>query len=161
MVRVKPRMPNADASSLSSTVIVTCLRRFASSDPTPGGGSASALAGAVGASLLVMVASLPKTAARRRMRIAARSRRAVDALRPAAAELAALVDRDARHTIASWRRYRLPKATDADKAARRDAIQQAMRGATDAPLAMMRACAAAAARRRRRGAWAIRPQRAT
>ena len=31
-------------------------------EPTPGGGSAAALAGAVGASLLAMVAALPKLA---------------------------------------------------------------------------------------------------
>ena len=37
------------------------LSRFSSSDPTPGGGSASALASAVGAALLQMVAALPKT----------------------------------------------------------------------------------------------------
>src|SRR5256885_15332413 len=37
------------------------LARFSASDPTPGGGSASALASAIGASLLMMVAALPKT----------------------------------------------------------------------------------------------------
>ena len=37
------------------------LSAFSSSAPTPGGGSASALAAATGASLLIMVASLPKT----------------------------------------------------------------------------------------------------
>src|ERR1051325_8039126 len=37
------------------------LDAFASSDPTPGGGSASALASALGAALLQMVAALPKT----------------------------------------------------------------------------------------------------
>ena len=39
------------------------LTAFSSADPTPGGGSASALASAVGASLLMMVAGLPKTRA--------------------------------------------------------------------------------------------------
>ena len=34
---------------------------FSSTDPVPGGGSAAALAGAVGASLLLMVAGIPKT----------------------------------------------------------------------------------------------------
>ncbi len=37
------------------------LDAFSSAAPTPGGGSASALAGATGASLLMMVAALPKT----------------------------------------------------------------------------------------------------
>ena len=37
------------------------LAAFSSSEPAPGGGSASALASAIGASLLLMVAALPKT----------------------------------------------------------------------------------------------------
>src|SRR2546423_13447351 len=37
------------------------LAAFSAPDPAPGGGSASALSAAVGASLLMMVAALPKT----------------------------------------------------------------------------------------------------
>src|SRR5215471_10248546 len=37
------------------------LSAFSSSNPTPGGGSAAALSSAVGVSLLLMVAGLPKT----------------------------------------------------------------------------------------------------
>src|SRR5215471_1173745 len=37
------------------------LSAFGSTDPTPGGGSAAALSSAIGASLLMMVAGLPKT----------------------------------------------------------------------------------------------------
>src|SRR5882724_13300988 len=37
------------------------LTAFSSANPTPGGGSASALASAVGASLLMMVAGLPRS----------------------------------------------------------------------------------------------------
>jgi formiminotetrahydrofolate cyclodeaminase len=48
------------------------LAAFSSSDPTPGGGSASALASATGASLLMMVAGLTKREADR-MTIAPRS----------------------------------------------------------------------------------------
>src|SRR3954466_30977 len=45
---------------LSDLRFVDLLAAFRSPDPTPGGGSASALSGAVGASLLAMVAGLPK-----------------------------------------------------------------------------------------------------
>ncbi len=45
---------------LTDRTFTDLLAAFRSSDPTPGGGSASALAGAVGAALLAMVAGLPK-----------------------------------------------------------------------------------------------------
>ena len=48
---------------LRSNRVRDVLAAFSSSDPTPGGGSASALASAVGASLLMMVAGLQKTRA--------------------------------------------------------------------------------------------------
>ena len=48
-------------SRLTELTVADLLESFASPAPTPGGGSASALAGAVGASLLMMVAALPKT----------------------------------------------------------------------------------------------------
>ena len=118
------------------------LDAFASSDPTPGGGSASALAGAVGASLLLMVARMPRTRTGPDA-----DRPALDAtvtvLNPAAAELRRLIDRDTAAYDEVVAAYRLPKATDEEKAARKDAIQRAMRSAIDAPLAVMRACRAA------------------
>ena len=46
---------------LANQSLTDVLDAFSSSAPTPGGGSASALAGALGASLLAMVAALPKT----------------------------------------------------------------------------------------------------
>ena len=46
--------------SLAQLPFTELLRAFQSREPTPGGGTASALAGAVGASLLAMVAGLPK-----------------------------------------------------------------------------------------------------
>jgi formiminotetrahydrofolate cyclodeaminase len=119
------------------------LEAFASSAPTPGGGSASALAGAVGASLLMMVASLPKTRHGSDEDRAALSD-AKAALSPAARELADLVDRDADAYDVVVAAYRLPKSSDAEKAARRQAIQRGMRGAIDTPLAMLRAIHTAA-----------------
>ena len=45
----------------TNRTVTELLDAFSSSDPTPGGGSAAALAGALGASLLAMVAGLPKS----------------------------------------------------------------------------------------------------
>lgn len=113
------------------------LNAFASSDPTPGGGSASALASAVGASLLMMVASLPKTRSNTdedRSALAA----AVSALTGVRQQLTEAIDADTRAYDGVVDAYRLPKANDVEKQARKDAIQRALRQATDVPLAVMR-----------------------
>lgn len=118
------------------------LEAFSSSDPTPGGGSAAALAGAVGASLLAMVAGLPKT-----RHGLAEDRAALDAARSALLSLrdtlAELVDRDTEAYDRVVSAFRLPRSTDEDKATRTAAVQTAFKGATEVPLAVMRACAAA------------------
>lgn len=117
------------------------LDAFSSSDPTPGGGSASALAGAVGAALLAMVAGLPKTRHNSDDDRAALgpARETLVALRD---QLAMLVDRDTEAYDQVVAAYRLPRGTDGEKAARSAAIQGAMKHAIDTPLAVMRACEA-------------------
>jgi methenyltetrahydrofolate cyclohydrolase len=123
--------------------VADLLAAFRSSDPTPGGGSAAALAGAIGSSLLAMVAGLPK----------ARAATAEDAGRLTAAgerctalaiELETLIDRDRAAYDLVMAAYKKPKATEEEKAVRSAGIQAAMREAIAAPLAVMRACAAAA-----------------
>lgn len=120
--------------------LVELLDAFASNAPVPGGGSAAALAGAVGASLLIMVAGLPKT-----RHGTQEERAALDAaaarLKPLRDELAALVDRDGEAYTSVLSAYRLPKSNDAEQAARRTAIDAAIRAATETPLATLRACA--------------------
>jgi formiminotetrahydrofolate cyclodeaminase len=127
-------------SGYSKLTLAELLDAFASNAPVPGGGSASALAGAVGASLLIMVAGLPKT-----RHGTEEERAALDAaaarVKPLRDELAALVDRDSDAYTSVISAYRLPKSNDAEKAARRAAIDAAMRAATEAPLATLRACA--------------------
>src|SRR6185436_12064808 len=114
------------------------LDAFASNEAVPGGGSAAALAGAVGVSLLITVASLPKTRTGAPEEAADLSEAAAR-LRPLRETLTSLVDQDSDAYQAVLAAYRLAKSTDAEKAARRDAIQDAMRGATEIPLATMRA----------------------
>lgn len=129
---------------LVNKTVAEILDAFASTDPTPGGGSASALAGAIGASLLLMVAHMPKTRSSSEADRGALDRAAA-LLIPAAAELRTLIDRDTAAYDAVVAAYRLPKSTDGEKAARKEAIQKAMREAIEAPLGVMRACRTALA----------------
>lgn len=128
---------------LTSLAVADLLAAFRSADPTPGGGSASALAGAIGASLLVMVANLPKSRAVTE-EDARRLKRAGEECAALAGDLEALVDRDSVAYDLVMAAYKKPKATDDEKAARSAAIQAAMREAVAAPLAAILACAAAA-----------------
>jgi len=116
------------------------LDAFSSTDPTPGGGSASALAGALGASLLAMVAAMPKT-----RNGTDEERQALEAvhadLLALQGSLKELVDMDASAYGLVVAAYRQPKETDEQKLARQETIQQAMRIATQVPLETMRACA--------------------
>src|SRR5262245_4319511 len=113
------------------------LDAFSSSDPTPGGGSASALASAVGAALLIMVANLPKTRAG--------TEEDRQALHQASAALTGLrqqltdaIDADAAAYDRVVAAYKLPKGTAGEQQARKAAIQAALRGATDVPLSVLR-----------------------
>jgi len=120
------------------------LDALASPDPTPGGGTAAAVAGAMGASLLVMVTGLVKSNTNADHEKAALSG-ARQALQPLVSALATLADADAAAFDQVMGAYRLPKATDDEKAARSAAIQKALQGATTVPLQTLRACAAAMA----------------
>ena len=118
------------------------LAALASPDPTPGGGTAAAITGAMGASLLVMVAGLPKSKNNTDDERATLSTARL-ALEPIVAALTDLADRDTTAFDGVMAAYRLPKATDDEKAARTREIQAALRGATEVPLETLRACVAA------------------
>ena len=119
------------------------LAAIRSASPTPGGGSAAALAGAMGASLGAMVAGLPKNTAATE-EDAQRLRAAGERCAALAGDLERLVDVDSAAYELVMAAYKRPKATDEDKAVRTAAIQSAFREAIAAPLAVMRASAAAA-----------------
>jgi len=119
------------------------LDAFAAPTPTPGGGSAAALTGALAAALLEMVASMPKT-----KNGTPEDRAALDAalpeLKALRTALTGLVDRDSASYDAVVAAYKLPKTTDDEKAVRKAAVREAMRGATDVPLETARASLAVA-----------------
>jgi len=97
----------------------------------------------MGASLLAMVAGLPKSNATT-AEDAERLRAAGERCTALARELESLVERDSDAYNTVLAAYKLPKATDEQKTARSAAVQAGFRAAIDAPVAVMRACAAAA-----------------
>jgi formiminotetrahydrofolate cyclodeaminase len=118
------------------------LDAFSAPDPTPGGGSASALAASVGASLLLMVAGLPKTRTNTDEERAA-LRAASETLTALRRQLVDAIDADTAAYEEVVAAYQRPKASEVEQQARKGAIQQALKSATDVPLAVMRLSAAA------------------
>jgi formiminotetrahydrofolate cyclodeaminase len=109
------------------------LDRLGSDSPTPGGGAAAGVAGASGASLIAMVAHL--TVDKEGYEGAwERMRRILPVADAGRAELLDLADRDAAAFDEVMAAFRLPKETDEQKAARREAIQLAFEGAASVPL---------------------------
>jgi formiminotetrahydrofolate cyclodeaminase len=128
-----------ESVSYGEMALADLIDAFSSTDAVPGGGSAAALAGAVGTSLLIMVAGLPKTktgAPEETADLAEASSR----LHPLRDALLELVDRDSEAYKEVMEAFRLSRESEAERAARKQAIDRAMRAATDAPLDTMRAC---------------------
>src|SRR5256886_1827616 len=131
--------PIAEFQAVQSLPTTELLDRFASVDPTPGGGSAAALAGATAAALVTMVCRMPKTRTgdtRERGRLDEALAQATQAGR----RLRELVEEDSAAYDAVVAAYRLPKATDEEKAARRRAVDAAVSVATEVPLRTAEAC---------------------
>ena len=126
------------AMKLSEQRFIDLLLAFRSSEPTPGGGSASALSGAVGAALLAMVAGLARPRLDETRLSAAGARCALLSER-----LAMLMDRDSEAYEYVVEAFRMPKGTEEEKAERSARIQEGLRLATEAPLDVMRACGSA------------------
>jgi len=113
---------------------------LASSAPTPGGGTASAAAGALGASLLAMVCAL--TLSREKFAsvhadLEPIAREAGDA----ADELSRLMQEDSDSFDAMVAARRLPRDSDEQKAARTEAMDRAARNAAEVPMRTARAAA--------------------
>ena len=104
--------------------------RLASADPTPGGGSASAVAGAFGAALIAMLARLSMGRGGDDA-FFTRTAEAMDRAREALLDFAA---EDARAFDAVMAAMHMPRRSDEEKQARASAMQQAMRDAADVPL---------------------------
>lgn len=116
------------------------LDELASKSPTPGGGSAAAIMGAMGAALVSMVCNL--TVGKKNYQAVEGEMRAMleqaEALRT---RLTDLMHADIEAFNQVMGAYGLPKETEAQQQARSRAIQDALKTATEVPLECARACA--------------------
>ncbi len=113
--------------------------RLASSEPVPGGGSASAVAAAIAASLVSMVAqlSLGRDRYAAHVELLTEARAQADALRERLLELA---EEDADAYAAFARARKLPRDSESAADERRRAISVSARSASEVPLACLEAC---------------------
>jgi glutamate formiminotransferase/formiminotetrahydrofolate cyclodeaminase len=129
----------APGERFGDLTLAAFVDRLASSDPVPGGGSASAVAAGLGAALVAMVASLsqdrPRYAAH-----AALHARAIDRGQALADRLLDLADTDAAAYAGYSAAMKLPRETDDERAIRGAAIQRAARAAAEVPMETVEAC---------------------
>jgi formiminotetrahydrofolate cyclodeaminase len=115
------------------------LDRLASGDPTPGGGSAAAIMGAMGAALVSMVCNVSfgkkgyeaAESELRNMLVKSEELRG---------RLSAMVAEDVAAFDSLMAAYKLPKSSDDDKSRRAETIQASLKRATQVPLECARAC---------------------
>jgi formiminotetrahydrofolate cyclodeaminase len=119
----------------------TLLEDLAGSSATPGGGSAAALAGAMGAALLSMVCNL-SIGRDRFAQVEDELRAVLDESEALRSRLASLASADTQAYDQVMAAYRMPKGTQEEQATRQAAIQAALKQATQVPLETATACAA-------------------
>lgn len=122
---------------LTELTVKDFLNKVAGSDPVPGGGSIAALNGAIASALAAMVANLT---------IGKKNYADCEGLMKQIAERAAGlkeefvadVDRDSEAYDRVFACFKMPKATDEEKAARSAAIQEATKFAAQVPMEVAR-----------------------
>ena len=125
-------------STLTDLTSKEFLTALASSAPAPGGGGGAAMAGALAAALSSMVANL--TLGKEKFApVEPEIKELLAAAEEIRQNLLMLVEEDAAVFNSFMSCYKLPKATEAEKAARTAAIRNAAKQAAEVPLAIARA----------------------
>jgi formiminotetrahydrofolate cyclodeaminase len=116
------------------------LDGLASKSPTPGGGSAAAIIGAMGAALVSMVCNLT-VGKKNYEEVATEMQEVLQTTEQLRATLNDLVRADMEVFEQVMRAYGLPKETDEQKQRRTEEIQASLKAATDVPLTCAKASA--------------------
>lgn len=121
---------------LADQTVTSFVDLMASDAPAPGGGSAAALEGALGAALTSMVCAL--TQGKKKYAEYAELTAGVGGkAQMLKAQYVDVIDRDTEAFNAVSAVFAMPKDTDEQKTARSDAMQEALKGCTKTPFEMM------------------------
>ena len=113
------------------------INELASKSPAPGGGSASALSGTIGAALVCMVCELT-IGKKKYQEVENEMKQVLDNASKLKDEFMALVEKDEDAFNKVMASYKLPKETDEEKQKRSQEIQLTLKGATEVPLEVIR-----------------------
>jgi formiminotetrahydrofolate cyclodeaminase len=133
--------PKLDPNQLAGWTISDFLKKLASEAPVPGGGSVSALAGALGAALIAMYGKLGM----QRKGVSSDDQEILQKISIEAAsyqnKLTRLITEDSLAYTEVMEAFKLPKTTEEETKVRQQSIQRAFHVAVEIPLETMNACA--------------------
>lgn len=132
--------PQVDPGLMVSWPISEFLKKLASEEPVPGGGSVSALSGALGAALIIMYCKIGT----HRKGVASDDQEALQKISIEATsyeqKLTRLITEDSVAYGEVTEAFKLPKTTEEETKARQAAVQKAFKKAIDAPYQTLNNC---------------------
>lgn len=127
------------SNAMSEMSFAQWLEELASKAPTPGGGGASALVGAIGMALGSMVGNLT-VGKKKYADVEEEMQKLLKKSEELTGRLVDLVEQDALAFAPLAAAYRMPEATDEEKAVKDQALQEALAGATSCPVSIAKCC---------------------
>ena len=124
-------------NSLTDLTVKGLLDVTAGKDPVPGGGSISALSGAISAALTEMVAGLT-IGKKKYAEVEEQMKQLAERVQQIRQQLILDVDRDSEAYNVVFAAFQMPKETDEEKAARSAQIQEATKIAANVPMEVAR-----------------------
>lgn len=120
-------------AEIKDTPIEPFLDALASSAATPGGGSAAAIMGGMGAALVSMVCNLT-IGKKKYAEVEGDMKEVLEKAEDLRHRLTGMIQEDVKAFDTVMGAYGMPKETDAEKGARSEAIQAALKQATEVPI---------------------------